>query len=113
MKEKYQAMSVIALKELAKMRGIRGISSMKKNEVVDLLVADDEKRRAEEAAAGVLSAALLPHAARLSAIPAASMIATSFFIFLSSLPLFIFVNIYSKAIIVPPAFKCKPFICTP
>ena len=51
MKEKYQAMSVIALKELAKMRGIRGISSMKKNEVVDLLVADDEKRRAEEAAA--------------------------------------------------------------
>ena len=43
MREKYEAMSLVALKELAKARGIRHLSTMKKKDVIDsLLLAEEE-----------------------------------------------------------------------
>lgn len=43
MREKYQSLAVHDLKEIAKSRGIKGVSLMKKSEVVDAMVALDEK----------------------------------------------------------------------
>ena len=42
MREKYEAMSLVALKELAKARGIRHLSTMKKKDVIDSLLAEEE-----------------------------------------------------------------------
>ncbi len=43
MREKYESMPLVKLKELAKSLGIRGISTMKKKDLVDLLTAQEEK----------------------------------------------------------------------
>ncbi|MDD6615603.1 MAG: transcription termination factor Rho [Lachnospiraceae bacterium] len=43
MREKYELMSVAALKELAKSRGLKGLSGMKKSDLVDVLVSEDAK----------------------------------------------------------------------
>lgn len=49
MREKYELMSVAALKELAKSRGLKGLSGMKKSDLVDVLVSEDAKNsQAEE-----------------------------------------------------------------
>ena len=56
MREKYLAMSVIALKEMAKLRGHKGLSAMKKGDLIDLLCAEDEQRRGQEAPAAQASA---------------------------------------------------------
>lgn len=53
MREKYESLSVVALKDLAKARGLKNISALKKAEVVDAMVAEDRrleqiKKHAEE-----------------------------------------------------------------
>ena len=45
MKEKYESLSLAVLKELAKARGMRGISTMKKGELIDTMLLQDEKIR--------------------------------------------------------------------
>ena len=42
MREKYESLALIQLKELAKVRGIKGVSAMKKSEVVEAMLALDE-----------------------------------------------------------------------
>ena len=44
MREKYETLSVAVLKDLAKARGLKNISAMKKTELIDLMVAEDEKQ---------------------------------------------------------------------
>ena len=45
MKEKYEALSAVALKEIAKARGLKHLSTLKKSEVVELMLAEDEKEK--------------------------------------------------------------------
>ena len=42
-REKYESLSVVALKDLAKARGLKNISGLKKAEVVDAMVAEDRR----------------------------------------------------------------------
>ena len=46
MKEKYESLAVHDLKEIAKSRGLKGISTMKKAEVIEAMLALDEKEKA-------------------------------------------------------------------
>ena len=46
MREKYETLSLTVLRELAKARGIRGISGMRKPELIDRMVEEDEKEAA-------------------------------------------------------------------
>ncbi len=57
MREKYESLSVSVLKELAKSRGIKGISAMKKSQVVEAMLALDEKEKQEAAGRADLEAA--------------------------------------------------------
>ena len=43
MKDKYESLSLSALKDLAKVRGIKGISGMKKKELVEAMLVQDDK----------------------------------------------------------------------
>lgn len=43
MREKYQSLALADLKEIAKSRGIKGTSGMKKADIIDAMVALDEK----------------------------------------------------------------------
>ena len=45
MREKYESLALTQLKELAKVRGIKGVSAMKKNDVVEAMLALDEKEK--------------------------------------------------------------------
>lgn len=45
MREKYQSLALADLKEIAKSRGIKGTSGMKKADIIDAMVALDEKGR--------------------------------------------------------------------
>ncbi|MBR5247355.1 MAG: transcription termination factor Rho [Lachnospiraceae bacterium] len=51
MREKYESLQLVQLKELAKARGLKGISIMKKADLIDLMLAEDEidKVKAETA----------------------------------------------------------------
>lgn len=49
MREKYESLALAQLKELAKVRGIKGVSAMKKSDVVEAMLALDEKEKAEKA----------------------------------------------------------------
>lgn len=48
MKEKYESLSLAVLKDLAKARGMRGISTMKKGELIDAMLQQDEKEKSEK-----------------------------------------------------------------
>ncbi len=48
MKEKYESLALADLKEIAKSRGIKGVSSMKKSEVVEAMLLQDEKDRSAQ-----------------------------------------------------------------
>ena len=47
MREKYESLARVDLKAVAKARGLRGISTMKKDELVEAMLAADEKDKAE------------------------------------------------------------------
>ncbi len=46
MREKYESLALAQLKELAKVRGIKGATTMKKAEIVEAMLAEDEKDKA-------------------------------------------------------------------
>ena len=48
MREKYESLPLATLKELAKARGIKGISTAKKAEVIELMLQEDEKDKEKE-----------------------------------------------------------------
>lgn len=48
MREKYETLPLATLKDLAKARGIKGISTMKKAEVIEAMLQEDEKEKAKE-----------------------------------------------------------------
>ena len=47
MREKYESLSLATLKELAKARGLRGISTMRKPELIERMLEEDKKEAAE------------------------------------------------------------------
>ncbi len=47
MREKYETLPLATLKDLAKARGIKGISTMKKAEVIEAMLREDEKENAK------------------------------------------------------------------
>ena len=49
MREKYESLSLVVLKDLAKARGLKGISAMKKGELVERMLEEDEKDRQKAA----------------------------------------------------------------
>ena len=48
MRAKYESLSLAALRDIAKARGLKGISAMKKADIVELMLAEDEKDKAKE-----------------------------------------------------------------
>ncbi|MCI8991649.1 MAG: transcription termination factor Rho [Eubacterium sp.] len=48
MKEKYESLSVAVLRDLAKARKIKGISTMKKSQLVEVMLLEDEKEKEKE-----------------------------------------------------------------
>ena len=48
MREKYESLALSVLKDIAKDRGIKGVSTMKKEEVVEAMLALDEQEKAKE-----------------------------------------------------------------
>lgn len=49
MREKYESLSLVVLKDLAKARGIKGVSAMKKGELVERMLQEDEKDKLKNA----------------------------------------------------------------
>nr|WP_330414435.1 transcription termination factor Rho [Lachnotalea glycerini] len=52
MREKYESLSVTALKDVAKARGLKNISAMKKSELVAAMLREDEKQAEQQNEAG-------------------------------------------------------------
>ncbi|MBQ8041166.1 MAG: Rho termination factor N-terminal domain-containing protein, partial [Lachnospiraceae bacterium] len=51
MREKYESLALADLRDIAKSRGIKGVSTMKKGDVVEAMLAlDEEERKAKSAA---------------------------------------------------------------
>ena len=50
MREKYESLSLVVLKDLAKARGIKGVSAMKKSELVERMLQEDEQDKLKNAA---------------------------------------------------------------
>ena len=53
MREKYESLPLAELKAIAKVRGLKGISAMKKADLIELMLAEDEKENTPEAGNGV------------------------------------------------------------
>ena len=51
MREKYESLSLVVLKDLAKSRGIKGVSAMKKSELVERMLQEDEQDKLKNSAA--------------------------------------------------------------
>ena len=47
MREKYESLALADLKAIAKARGLKGTSTMKKAELIELMLAEDEKDKAQ------------------------------------------------------------------
>ena len=45
MREKYESLSLATLKDLAKARGLRGISTLRKPELIERMLQEDEKEK--------------------------------------------------------------------
>ena len=43
MREKYESLSLAALKDLAKARGLKGVTAMRKAELIEVMLEEDEK----------------------------------------------------------------------
>ena len=50
MREKYESLPLAELKAVAKARGMKGISAMKKDEVIEMMLQEDERERKEKEA---------------------------------------------------------------
>ena len=48
MREKYESLSLAALRDIAKARKLKGVSTMKKSELIELMLEQDEKDKAKE-----------------------------------------------------------------
>ena len=48
MREKYESLSLAALRDIAKERKLKGVSTMKKSELIELMLEQDEKDKAKE-----------------------------------------------------------------
>ncbi len=48
MREKYESLSLVVLRDLAKSRGIKNVSSAKKADIIELMLAEDEREKAEK-----------------------------------------------------------------
>ncbi len=78
MREKYESLALLQLKELAKVRGLKGTSAMKKAELVEAMLAEDERQKelartaAPETASGAAPAANAGSRAAVNAAPAAN-----------------------------------------
>ena len=62
MREKYESLPMVELKAVAKARGIKGLSTMKKDEVVEAMLLEDEREKKEKEAK---ESALSPEIAQL------------------------------------------------
>ena len=62
MREKYESLPLAELKAVAKARGIKGLSTMKKDEVVEAMLLEDEREKKEKEAK---ESALSPEIAQL------------------------------------------------
>lgn len=49
MREKYESLPLTSLKEIAKARGLKGVSTMKKADIIESMLKKDEQDKAEEA----------------------------------------------------------------
>ena len=49
MREKYESLSLTVLKDLAKARGIKGLTGLKKEQIVELMLSEDEKEKEKAA----------------------------------------------------------------
>ena len=47
MREKYESLSAFVLKDLAKARGIKGVSSLKKGQIIERMLEEDAKEAEE------------------------------------------------------------------
>ena len=45
MREKYESLSLAALKDLAKARGLKGVTAMRKAELIEVMLEEDEKTK--------------------------------------------------------------------
>ncbi len=59
MREKYESLALVQLKELAKVRGIKGTSTMKKADLVEAMLLEDEKDKVKAAKAEAVKAEAL------------------------------------------------------
>lgn len=48
MKKKYQSLSAVALKDLAKARGLKGVSLLRKDDLIEVMLKEDEKVKEQE-----------------------------------------------------------------
>ena len=53
MREKYESLSATVLRDLAKSRGIKSTSTMKKADLVEAMLAEDAKKEKEKAAKAI------------------------------------------------------------
>ncbi len=56
MRAKYESLQLVQLKELAKARGLKGVSTIKKSDLIELMLAEDEKDKAKAQAAAAAQA---------------------------------------------------------
>ena len=69
MREKYESLALADLKEIAKARGIKGTSTMKKAQIVEAMLKEDEKDKAAGKEVAVKSVAPVNTPARRAESP--------------------------------------------